>query len=63
MKMKRTPNGSPLSSTPLKIATPTTATTSAIALRLVRVKSAATVMGPMNSIDTPLPRGKRSIAM
>ena len=53
----------PSSSTPPSTATPATASTSAPALRRVWVNTAATTIGPMNSIATDLPRSVRAIAM
>jgi hypothetical protein len=61
-KMKSKPNGSSLSSTPDNTATPMAAQPSDRALRRDRVRTAATKMGPMNSMATPLPIGSRSIA-
>ena len=52
------PSISPLPST----TTPPTANSRATALRTDRVATAATVIGPMNSIVTALPRSMRSIA-
>ena len=57
-KIKNKPTGSLPNSIPESIKTPITAQTNASAFRLVRVRSAATVIGPINSIATPLPRSR-----
>ncbi|CAB4538921.1 unannotated protein [freshwater metagenome] len=57
-KIKNNPTGSLPNSIPESINTPITAQTNASAFRLVRVRSAATVIGPINSIATPLPRSR-----
>ena len=61
-KINSNPSGSSLSSTPDNTATPIAAQPSDSALRRERVRTAATKMGPMNSMATPLPIGKRSMA-
>ena len=62
MSRKASPTVLPLSSTPPSTATPSAASTRAPALRRVRVITAATVIGPMNSMATLLPRSVRSMA-
>jgi hypothetical protein len=62
MNTNSRPNGSASISTPDSTTTPTTASTSANVVRRVRVNAAATAMGPMNSMTTPLPRSMRAMA-
>ena len=61
IKIHKRPSGSLLSSTPPSAMTPSAANPSAQKLRTDFVRTAATTMGPMNSIVTLLPRGSRSI--
>ena len=61
-RMNTTPSALSPISTPPSVTTPATVSTSAAALREVRVIAAATAIGPRNSIATPLPRSMRSMA-
>ena len=60
--MKSSPIALPSISPPPSTTTPAIANSRATALRTDRVATAATAIGPMNSIVTALPRSMRSIA-
>jgi sulfur-carrier protein adenylyltransferase/sulfurtransferase len=61
-KMNTSPSTLSSISPPPSTTTPPIANSNATALRIDRVATAATAMGPMNSIVTALPRSTRSIA-